>query len=218
MYAQLASQVPHDQLVVVHADLAGVEWPGTQEHIRATIDHELNVVRAGKTFLGMVNSRGMWPSPKYRQCTSDLKRDPIAKFIRGDMDRRRAKIGVNAMGLRAQESTARAKKPRISRNARLSTAGREVVNMLPIFDLTTDQVFEGIAAAGQKPHAVYKRNDRFSCILCIMGCLPDLQHGAEKNPGLLAEFAQTERRTGHTMFTYKGKPIPLVDYIAGGAA
>jgi DNA sulfur modification protein DndC len=44
---------------------------------------ELNMVRNPKrTYLEMVEQRGMFPSPQYRQCTSDLKRGPIDKFIR----------------------------------------------------------------------------------------------------------------------------------------
>ena len=62
-----------------------VEWPGIVGHINDTISHTLNIVRAGKTFLGMVEKRWMWPSARYRQCTSDLKRGPIEKFIRADI-------------------------------------------------------------------------------------------------------------------------------------
>ena len=47
--------------------------------IKDTIDHEFFVVQAGKTFFDMVEHRQMFPSPKNRQCTSDLKRGPIAK-------------------------------------------------------------------------------------------------------------------------------------------
>ncbi|WP_262216188.1 adenine nucleotide alpha hydrolase family protein [Serratia ficaria] len=93
MYLQLLQVIPFEQMVVVHADLGEVEWPGIVEHINDTISHPLNIVRAGKTFLGMVEKRGMWPSARYRQCTSDLKRGPIEKFIRADM---RARGGVSA--------------------------------------------------------------------------------------------------------------------------
>lgn len=44
---------------------------------------ELTVVRNPKrTYLEMVEHRGMFPSAQYRQCTSDLKRGPIEKYIR----------------------------------------------------------------------------------------------------------------------------------------
>ncbi|MDE1484687.1 phosphoadenosine phosphosulfate reductase, partial [Xenorhabdus bovienii] len=73
MYALLRGVVPHEQIVVVHANLGDVEWPGVIDHISENITHELNIIQADKTLLGMVEARGMWPSPRYRQCTSDLK-------------------------------------------------------------------------------------------------------------------------------------------------
>ena len=57
MYAILRERIPYAQLVVVHADLGKVEWEGVREHIEATIDHPLNVVRANKTLLDMVRHR-----------------------------------------------------------------------------------------------------------------------------------------------------------------
>ena len=51
MYAGIRRQVPHERIVVVHADLGKVEWHGVQDHIRATIAHELNVVRAEQDLL-----------------------------------------------------------------------------------------------------------------------------------------------------------------------
>ena len=123
MYAILRERIPHAQLVVVHADLGRVEWEGVREHIEATIDHPLNVVRANKTLLDMVRHRHTtkphvpsWPSPSHRQCTSDLKRNPIQRFIRQDMKRRGATQAVNCVGLRAQESTARARRTEWSIN------------------------------------------------------------------------------------------------------
>ena len=48
-----------------------------------------------RTYLEMVEQRGMFPSPKYRQRTSDLKRGPIEKFIRSVMQ----KVILNGMGI-----------------------------------------------------------------------------------------------------------------------
>ena len=58
MYARIHRRVPHERIVVVHADLGRIEWEGVQDHIRATIAHELNVVRANKTFFDMVRHFG----------------------------------------------------------------------------------------------------------------------------------------------------------------
>lgn len=208
MYALLSQLIPSDQIVVVHADLGEVEHHGVQDHIVATIEHELQVVRAKKTLFDMVERRfdtrpdaPSWPSSAHRQCTSDLKRDPIHKFIRNDLKARGQSLGVNCTGIRAEESTSRAKKTPFALNKRLSAAGREVYEWMPIFELTTEEVFAAIADAGQEPHAVYlEGNDRLSCVFCIMGSRNDFANGARLRPELLQKYAELEQRTGYTVF------------------
>ncbi|MGG3840792.1 phosphoadenosine phosphosulfate reductase family protein [Paenibacillus thiaminolyticus] len=212
MYALLKDVIPFNQLVVVHANLGEVEWPGVIEHIEANIVHQLHVVRAEKTFLGMVEARGMWPSAAYRQCTSDLKRGPIFKFIRRYLRERGLRIAVNCMGLRAAESVARAKRPPFRFNASESCGHRDVWDWLPIFNLTTAEVFQTIADAGQQPFWAYRRNERLSCVFCIMGNRNDLRHGAEQNSELYRKYVELERRIGHTMFTSGSEPVFLEDY------
>lgn len=213
-YALLRDLVPHDQLVVVHADLGEIEWTGVQAHIKATVVHQLNVVRAvfadgsEKTLLEQVRRRfakrpevPCWPSSAARFCTSDLKRDPIHKFIRQDLKARGTLLGVNVTGLRAEESPARAKRPTLSQNARLSKAGREIWEWLPVHDLTTAEIFQIIADAGQEPfHAYAEGNDRLSCVFCIFGCQGDLRNGARQRPELLQEYVDLEEKTGYTFF------------------
>lgn len=210
MYAVLSSHVPHDQIVVVHADLGEIEWDGVQDHIRRTITHPLNVVRAGKTFFEMVEHRARtrpdvpaWPSSAHRQCTSDLKRNPIHKFIRADMAARGAVLALNCTGIRAEESPSRAKKDPLKLSKILSTAGRTVYEFMPIHHLATTTVFEIISQAQQEPFWAYRRNKRLSCVFCIMGCDNDLSHGAEQRPDLMAAYLALEDRTGWTMFNGK---------------
>ena len=80
----LKSIVPADQLLVLHADLAEVEWKGTLEHAKKDAGNlPFRVCKSEtKTFLSMVEKRGMFPDPQRRQCTSDLKRGPMEKAIR----------------------------------------------------------------------------------------------------------------------------------------
>jgi DNA sulfur modification protein DndC len=208
MYSHLMDSVPADQIVVVHANLGIVEWDGVMDHIKANISHELNVVRAAKTLLDMVEHRHAtrpdvppWPSPKHRQCTSDLKRGPIQKFIRHTMKARGATLAINAMGLRAEESSARAKRPVHQLNKTLSKAGRTVIDWNPIHEWSTTEVFAEIERAGQSPfHAYAEGNERLSCVFCIMGCAGDLRNGAEQNPELFNKYIELEERTGYTMF------------------
>lgn len=216
MYSLLSKVIPREQIVVIHADLGEVEWEGVQDHIKQNTEHNVNVVRANKTFLEMVEKRKKWPSAAYRQCTSDLKRGPIFKFIRNDLKKRGTTIAVNCMGLRAQESNARAKKIPFSYNGSQSCSNRvvrHVYDWLPIFHFTTDEVFQAIRNAGQKPFWAYERNERLSCIFCIMGCLNDLRHGAEQRPDLYKKYIELEKKIGHTIFMKGKEAISFEDYV-----
>ena len=208
MYAQLRRLVPFEQLVVVHSDLGAVEWRGVKDHINDTIAHTLNVVQANKSFFDMVKHRAKtrpdvpsWPSSGQRQCTSDLKRNPIYKFIRNDLKAKGALLAINCTGLRAEESTARSKKQPLTVNNTLSKAGRTVFEWLPIHHWTTDEVFALIREVGQRPFWAYEAgNKRLSCVFCIMGCASDLANGKKHNPELYAQYVELEQETGSTMF------------------
>lgn len=217
MYAWAMATLPANKITVVHADLGRVEWTGVQDHIRDTIKHPLNVVQAidkdgnTKTLVDLVRRRSAtrpevpsWPSSATRQCTSDLKRDPIHKFIRRHMKENGHTLAVNATGLRAEESPARAKRTPLTENKRLSAAGRTVFDASPIHDWTIDQVWNAIKEAGQKPFWAYAEgNSRLSCVFCIMACDTDLANGARNRPELLREYLELERETGWTMFNGK---------------
>ena len=154
----LSRIVPRNQLVAVHAPLGEVEWPGTIEHIRATLPARVPLILApiasGKTLLDRVEERGKWPDPARRWCTGDYKRTPIERELRSYL-KAHPRFGgriVSAMGMRAEESAVRARKSPWRLNDRSSRAGRTRFDWLPIFDLTERQVFRVIRQAGQTPH------------------------------------------------------------------
>ena len=158
----LSRIVPRDQIVAVHAPLVDVEWPGTVDFIRATLPPDIPLILApvtsGKTLLDSIEERGRFPSPKVRWCTSSLKRGPIERELRRFL-KVNPRFGgrlVNTMGMRAEESPARARKAPWRRNDRMSAAGREVFDWLPVFELSTDDVFRIIRDAGQSPHPAYR--------------------------------------------------------------
>ena len=208
MYSRVRRVIPHERIVVVHSHLGKIEWEGVERHIRQTIEHPLNVVRARKTFFEMVRHRWKtrpevpsFPSSGSRQCTSDLKRGPIYKFIRNDMKKRGASVGVNVMGLRAQESAHRQRLEPFTINPALTIRKRTVYNWLPVHKLTTEQVFDQIRRAGQEPFWAYKAgNQRLSCVFCILGCASDLANGRKHRPELFDEYTALEKETGWTMF------------------
>ena len=195
--------IPDSQILIVHADLGEVEWKGNIEHIeKNSFGLPLIKAKAVKSFFDMVEHRGMFPSPSHRQCTSDLKRGPIERELRRHLKEnpRYGGLIVNCMGMRAQESSARAKKQSFKLSAKNSKAGREWYDWLPIHDLSANDVFDVIRNAGQDPHWAYAKGmSRLSCCFCIMASKSDLTIAAQENPDLYRKYVDLEKRTGHTM-------------------
>ena len=74
--------------------IPAVEW---SRRIAARFGMEVHIVRnPKKTYLEMVRSRGKFPLAQFRQCTSDLKRGPIHKFLR----QLPHPLLINCMGIR----------------------------------------------------------------------------------------------------------------------
>ena len=201
----LSRIVPRDQIVPVHAPLGEVEWQGTIGHIEATLPDGVPLIFApvasGKTLLDRVEQRGKWPGIRQRWCTAETKRGPIERELRRWL-KAHPRFGdrlVNAMGMRADESTARARKLPWRRNDRMSAAGREVFDWLPIFDLSTEDVFRVIRDAGQSPHWIYDHLSRCSCSFCIFSSPEDLRKAATLRHGLYRRYARIEQRIGHTL-------------------
>lgn len=219
MIELLAQGIPAQQMVVVHASLGRVEWHGALELAQRQASDagvEFRVARAiwangsSKDFLGMAAKRFVdrpevpsFASSQQRQCTSDLKRGPITKVTLQVMRERGLKLVVNCEGIRASESSARSKLvafEQLTTKHALAKAGRTAWSWLPIFELSTDQVFTTIAQAGQQPHYAYAQgNERLSCVFCIMGSANDILRGALARPELFAEYAAMEAHTGYTM-------------------
>ena len=217
MTLELVGVVPRRQLLVIHADLPGVDWEGLLDHIDATVfGLPVLVARAGKTFMQMVERRGMFPSPSNRQCTSDLKRGPIAKVIRSHLKAHPEFGGlvVSCMGMRAEESASRSKLPVLTTNARGSIAGREWWDWLPIHDWSEVQVFAAIKAAGQDPLWVYRAGmSRASCRFCIMASDADHRIAARIAPRAYRVMVETERRLNFTL-SMSRRPLPEITGIA----
>ena len=206
MTSMLSRFVPPEQLLIIHAPLGEIEWPGTTLHIENTLPDGVPLIFApvasGKTLLDRVEEHGMWPSNKARWCTSDFISGPIERELRRYLKAHPRFEGrlVNAFGLRRDESPDRAPRIPWRRNERMSVAGREVFDWLPVFDLTTKDVFRTIVETGQSPHPVYSFGlSRCSCSFCIFASRSDLRRAAELHPNLYRKYAQLERQIGHTL-------------------
>lgn len=209
MLIKLLEVIPAAQLLVVHASLGAMEWPGALELAQQQASDAglpFIVARARKTLLEMVERRfenrpevPSWPSASTRQCTSDLKRGPIQREVRAYAKVNGFKTIVNCLGLRAQESSGRARRQAFSRMG-ISNSVNTWFEWLPIHELKAEEVFSTIRVAGQEPHYAYALgNERLSCIFCIMASRNDLRNGGRHNPELLEQYAALEVRTGYMM-------------------
>lgn len=222
MLINLLEVIPPKQLVVVHASLGAMEWPGALELAQKQAEAAgipFIVARAHKTLLEMVERRFLnrpevpsWPSASTRQCTSDLKRGPIQREVRSYAKASGFKVIVNCLGLRAQESPGRAKRQAFRKNETDSNSVLTWYEWLPVHDLQADAVFATISGAGQEPHYAYALgNERLSCVFCIMASRNDLKNGETHHPDLLEQYAALEARTGYTMHMNR---IPIKELAA----
>jgi 3'-phosphoadenosine 5'-phosphosulfate sulfotransferase (PAPS reductase)/FAD synthetase len=196
-------------VAMVHADLGRAEWRSTTDYVRDLARRKnvpLHIVRW--THGDLIDriwqryyadpSRPCWPSSKVRYCTSDLKRAPISRWIRKTYPTGRV---VCAMGLRAAESSARAKKPTASvrEDCAAPTLNRLILNWLPIHDWTESDVWDCIRRHGNVRHEAYRLgNHRLSCACCVLASVSDLLNGAAHNPETYRELCRIEAVTGYS--------------------
>lgn len=193
---------------ILHCDLGTterghlVEWPGALEVARAHAE-QYGVpfaVRRSKLWGSLwerIRSHGNWPGHFARYCTSDTKtavgRDYVDE-VGAELRLGRPVRAGYAMGMRAEESRARAKKPILERN-RMSGKGtlRVVTTWLPIHQLTTEQVWEIHQENGIVSHEAYRMGmRRLSCRACPLAGNEDLVLSAQLNPGIFDEYAEAE--------------------------
>lgn len=220
LYRWMLANIPHGQMIVVHADLGDAEHTGTLDHARKLVTHHDVLVAkaitkdgASKWFLDMVmmrhdvltargdNDVSPWPKQGECQGTSDLKRGPIAKVIRQWVkDNNHSGLVVECLGRRADESERRAGSTVncFKLDVRNSVAGREWYKVDPIADYTTAAVLDAI---GDDLHVTYTKHgfERMSCCICVHGSDTDTATAAAVRPHLFAKYVAVERFTGKTM-------------------
>lgn len=207
MLALLCERYPHVPKRVVmadtgweHVDSPG-KWPSAitwSEMIVERFGLPLYVVRnPNKTLLEMAERRGKFPGMSQRQCTSDLKRDPINTWIRRNV---RDPVVVSAMGMRAEESSGRARLPVLCRDVRETNSRRTLWKWNPILRWTEAEVRAYLAEKGLPLHPVYGHLRRFSCRVCIFMTDHDLRQVKQHDPEAIETISRIEEQIGFTMF------------------
>jgi DNA sulfur modification protein DndC len=199
MLSHLCEKYPDIKKHVVYAD-TGWEHEGTADWCRSIVEKfglTLHVVRnPNKTLLTMAEKRGKFPGMQQRQCTSDLKRGPIETWIRRNV---KDPVVINALGIRSEESTGRAKQKKLSRN-RSSNSKRTIWNWLPIKDWKEVEVYSYLEQKSLPLHPVYKYLRRFSCRVCIFMTEHDLNQVNKNDPEAINIIAKIEDKINFTMF------------------
>ncbi|MGW9440602.1 phosphoadenosine phosphosulfate reductase domain-containing protein [Streptomyces sp. NPDC055607] len=197
---------------ILHSDLGHtarghlVEWPGALEVARAHAD-QYGVpfaVRRSKRWPSLwdrILAHGNWPGFFARFCTADTKTASGREYVDevgAELNLGRPIRAGYAMGMRAEESRARAGKPEVERN-RMSGKGtlRVVTTWLPIHRLTTGQVWDIHRENGLAHHEAYDQGmRRLSCRACPLAHTDDLVRSAQLNPELFDEYAEAEIAMG----------------------
>ena len=195
-----------------HADLGRVEWAGTKElaakQAAAYGIGRFEVVQRDGDLLDQIIDRRIsldakgkedapaWPSSQARFCTSDQKTSQVVKLItalvrESGVKGRQVRI-LNCLGIRAQESPARAKKVSFGPDS-ASNGKRAIDRWLPIFTWTEAEVWATIHASGVEYHRAYDLGmSRLSCVFCVFASKKDLTIAATHNPELAREYQEVE--------------------------
>lgn len=197
---------PRERVIAAHADLGRMEWPGSkvlaEEQAKLYGFRFWALARPQGDLMSHILLRGKFPDSQNRYCTSDHKRDQIGKLFTEVVNSiyagERVRI-LNVMGMRAEESRARAKLKPFEVNARFTNSKRTVHNWLAIHEWQLPDVWRDIKGSGVPYHKAYDLGmPRLSCCFCIFAPPAALMLAGKHNPELLEEYAQAEKAMGHT--------------------
>jgi 3'-phosphoadenosine 5'-phosphosulfate sulfotransferase (PAPS reductase)/FAD synthetase len=186
--------------VLVHADLGVTEWCDSLpvcERLAAVLGLELIVVRRSQgdmmdrweqrwgdnlqrwLSLSCVKIILPWSTPSMRFCTSELKIDQITRDLCRRFPGQRI---VNVTGIRAQESTERAKAALSSEQPKLASITHKTtgVNWNAILHWSLADVWACLDANNFTRHEAYTKfgASRVSCVWCILATADDHHAGA----------------------------------------
>jgi 3'-phosphoadenosine 5'-phosphosulfate sulfotransferase (PAPS reductase)/FAD synthetase len=199
------------KVVALHAILGTAEWPGVAELAERQAAREgvrFITVEAPGGLLGLVRQRRMWPDALRRLCTATLKRQPCGKAITQLVQELgvtgRPAIVLNAIGLRAEESPDRARRPMLDLDMRASSSRRLVLARHPLLHTTQATLWQTVAREGLEYHEVYDALlVSLSCMFCVLAGVRHLIHAARVATAMGLEattalFTNLEAEIGHT--------------------
>ncbi len=206
------------RIVVIHSDLGEMEWEPMHHWIgENSFGLPVEVVKADMDFFQLARTYGRLPSGNIQFCTDFLKTQPIEAFIHAYMYTHGYKTAINVTGMRAEESTRRSKKKPFARSEMTRPKlhpEHKIFDWLPIFGYSESEVFEEIALAGQKPHALYSQGfSRLSCVFCVNGRINEHRQAAKLRPELFQKVVALEKELGRTYRLQQRKGVKYPRYM-----
>jgi 3'-phosphoadenosine 5'-phosphosulfate sulfotransferase (PAPS reductase)/FAD synthetase len=172
----------------VFAD-TGWEHEDTIEYVRDYLPSVLgpiDTVSGDLQMADLIKSKAMFPSRVRRFCTVELKVKPIIRYVQGLDPERHA---INAVGLRAAESRARAKLDEWEHDAN----GFERWVWRPLITWSEQDVIDIIRRHGVRPNPLYlKGAERVGCWPCIFSRKAEIKNLARLSPGRIEEIEALE--------------------------
>lgn len=175
--------VPREQLRVVHQN-TGFDHPLTYKHLRyiakrygVKIEHTHS--DKYEDIFDLIEKVGYFPNTVARSCTSRLKQQPFAAWLRKNFNLAVPDQVHIFMGMRADESRQRGSKygdmewDQVISLPDLSTEYnndfRHVSLSLPIVQFTTEEIFAFLKKRGDKLNPLYaKGHHRVGCYPCLL--------------------------------------------------
>jgi len=176
----------------VFAD-TGWEHPDTIQYVKEYLPQVLGPIKVLNPVLPMkelIRNRGMFPGHTIRFCTQELKVRPILAHLALVDPGRQA---VSALGLRAQESSARSKLLEWEHDAN----GFERWVWRPLITWKLQDVIDIHRRHNVFPNPLYLRgSDRVGCWPCIYARKKEIANVAKIDPGRIDEIEALEKEIG----------------------
>lgn len=167
----------------------GWEHAKTYDYLRGELARVLGPIveiRGDLLMPDLVRKKGMFPSRTRRFCTTELKVLPLQRYIRKLQD----EFGdvVDAVGIRAAESQARAKMPEWE-----WSDGFDCEVWRPLIRWTEQEVIDIHSRHGLRPNPLYLDGARrVGCWPCIHARKEEIRHIADVDPGRIDEIRALE--------------------------
>lgn len=216
---------PAEKRRSIHADLGMIEWQSTPSlvtEIASILRTPLTTVarKAGGLIhrweqrwqssldrferLETYQLVSPWSSAKLRYCTSETKVAPIGSRLRRDYAGRTV---ISVVGIRREESSARAATPVWRRDSRFAPVGNRAGTVMltwhPILDWTAEDVFAFHTSRNLPLHEAYALNStRLSCSYCVLASLNNLSV-ASLAPGNHPSFRRITALETRSAFSFQ---------------